>query len=268
MIRFNTHSLYDLFPYNHAEDGEPFIECYNDSFVEECKHPGCNIALLLEPRSLLPNAYKYTEEHADLFRYIFTHDSKLLRLPQARWLNWADVWLTTDSDKTKGISLCTSSKDWCPLHKARLELAEYFKDRPEVDVFHGDGSFKYDKVKLTYQPEEYLEHYRYSIIIENDIDEMWFTEKLLNCFSTKTVPIYVGARGINALFNVGGMIRVEDWHSIPYIVENLDVISYYESRRKYIEDNFRRVEQYKTPWPLRFMNDYKYLLEGLINEQC
>ena len=267
MIRFRIHSLYDLFPYNHAIEGDPCIECYNDTFVDKCNAPGYNIALLMEPRSLVPDAYKYVEDHADLFRCIFTHDSKILRLPNAYFLEWADVWLTTDSEKTKGISLCTSSKDWCELHKARLELANYFKDRPEVDVFYGDGSFKYDREHLTYKPEEYLEHYRYSIIIENDIDRLWFTEKLLNCFSTKTVPIYVGARTIHELFNVKGIIRVNDWHRIPYIVENLDTVKDYEQRREAIEDNFRRVERYKKPWPLRFMDDYKDLLEGLINEQ-
>ena len=126
MIKIKMHAMYDHFPDHNPQPGEPFIDCYSDSHVFECNGPGKNIALLLEPRSMLRDADRYVDEHPEYFRYIFTHDSKLLQLPQARELNWADVWLTTDSSKTKGISLMTSFKNWCPLHKARLELAEYF----------------------------------------------------------------------------------------------------------------------------------------------
>lgn len=262
MIRLKMHAMYDHFPEHNPVAGEPFINCYADTHVNKCTEPGKNIVMLLEPRSMIAPAYEYVEAHPDLFRYIFTHDSKLLELPQARMLNWGDVWLTTDSSKTKGISLVTSPKNWCPLHKARLELYNYFKDRPEVDCFYGDWN---NSEIPNIQPQDYLENYKFSIIIENDLDDYWYTEKILNCFSTKTVPIYVGATRIGELFNAGGIIQVRDWQEVPQIVARLN-LSDYETRIDAINDNFNRVEPWETPWKERFFRDYGDLLEEMINE--
>lgn len=261
MIRLKMHAMYDHFPeLKPVNDLEPHINCYSDTYVNLCKGPGANIAMLLEPRSMIGPAYEYVAAHPNYFRYIFTHDSQLLMLRNARMLNWADVWLTTDSPKTKGISLVTSPKDWCPLHHARLELYHYFKEHGGVDVFYGDwNNPNIPKV----EPADYLEHYKFSIIIENDIDDYWFTEKILNCFATKTVPIYVGARKIYNLFNPYGIIAapVKD---IPFIVENMDLEHFYESNQEAIEDNFKLVEPWKTPWKERFFRDYGDLLEDMI----
>ena len=262
MIKIKMHAMYDHFPeLKPINDLEPHINCYSDTYVGKCTGPGPNIAMLLEPRSMIGPAYDWVEDHESYFRYIFTHDSRLLRLPQAKMLNWADVWLTTDSVKDKGISLCTSPKDWCPLHHARLELYNYFKEHGGVDCFYGDWN---NSDIPNIKPEDYLEHYKFSIIIENDIDDYWYTEKILNCFATKTVPIYVGARKIGNIFNEDGIISlpVED---IPRIIDHLNVDEAYRYRKKAIEDNFKRVEPFKTPWKERFFRDYGDLLEGMMN---
>ena len=261
-LKIKMFAMYDHFPeLKPINELDPHINCYSDTFVNLCKEPGPNIAMLLEPRSMIEPAYDFVYENSHLFRYIFTHDSKLLNLPNARILNWADVWLTTDSPKTKGVSLCTSPKDWCPLHHARLELYNYFKEHGGVDCFYGDWN---NSDIPNIKPEDYLEHYKFSIIIENDIDDYWYTEKILNCFATKTVPIYVGARKIGNIFNEDGIISlpVED---IPRIIDHLNVDEAYRYRKKAIEDNFKRVEPFKTPWKERFFRDYGDLLEGMMN---
>lgn len=262
-MRIEMHAMYDHFPDYAPKENEPYISCYSDTYVDQCKGPGKNIALLLEPKSMIGPAYDYVKEHSNYFRYIFTHDSELLTLSNARMLNWSDVWLVTDSEKTKGISLVTSPKNWCPLHNARLSLYETFKNNPKVDVFYGDWN---NPNIPNIRPQDYLEHYKFSIVIENDIDDYWFTEKLLNCFATKTVPIYVGARKIYNLFDMDGIIQVETWHDIPRIVNHLDVQSAYNSRLQAIEHNFELIEPYKVPWKQRFFRDYGALLEGLQNE--
>ena len=270
MIRIKSHGMYDHFEELRPKEGEKYIECFSDWKVGECMGPGDNFALMLEPRSMFPPyILEYVEKHPDYFKYIFTHDSKLLKLKNARLLSWADVWLTTDSEKTEGISLITSKKDWCDLHKARLELAKFLEhSHPEVNVFWGDWDMSVIPYKPKYEARDYLEHYMFSIVIENYIDDYWYTEKLLNCFATKTVPIYVGARKINEIFNAEGIIRVDDCANIPDLLNfmegNLDVI--YQGMKDAIEDNFKRVEPWKTPWKQRFFRDYGDLLEDMMNE--
>lgn len=256
----NMHALYDHFP---ELKPKPIIECYADTFVKECTTAGKNIALLLEPRSLIGEAYEYVERNADKFRYIFTHDSNILKLPNAKFFLWCNLWLQSDEKKDKSISLCTSYKNWCPLHNARLELAKYYEKTSQVDVYYGDWN---NPSIPTIEARTYLSRYKYSIVIENDIDDYWFTEKILNCFGTKTVPIYVGATKIHEFFNPDGIIRVDNWEDIPQIINNLDLDREYETRKEAIEDNYRRAEKYITGWKERFFSDYDEILEELANE--
>lgn len=267
MVRIKMHAMYDHFPDRHPVEGEPYLNFYSDSHVYECKsYDKRNVAMLLEPRSMLGRADDYVFAHPDYFGAIFTHDSEILtHYDHAHELIWADVWLTTDSEKTKGISLCTSPKNWCPLHDARLKLYNYYKDNLIVDTFYGDWN---NPKTPAIDAKDYLEHYKYSIIIENDIDDLWYTEKILNCFATKTVPIYVGSPMIKDIFDDEGIIQVDDWRAIPQIVEALCFkgLDYdYAARQQAIENNFKAVEPYKVPWKERFFRDYEPLLEELLN---
>ena len=262
MVRFSMHSIYgDASPFPDRKGND--FELYCDTKVEDCKGPGRNIAMLIEPRSLIGNAYDYVAAHPDYFKAIFTHDDRLLNLTNAHLFLWCDVWCESDSEKTKGISLVSSWKNWCPLHNARLELYQQFLDNPKVDCFYGDWN---NSDIPSIKPEDYLEHYKFSIVIENDIDDFWYTEKILNCFATKTVPIYVGAGQIKELFNPEGIIQVKNYIAIPKLIEDLNLEKTYNIRLDAIEDNFKRVEPYKTPWKERFFRDYGDLLEEMLNE--
>ena len=238
-----------------------YLNVYYDAAVMDFRIEK-NIAMLLEPESLVPEAYSYVIDHYDRFKYVFTHSSRILReVPNARFLNWSNVWCTTDSVKNKGISLISSWKNWCELHRARIELARFYENRPEVDVF---GSYR-DKDAWV-DTKDAHEHYKFAIVIENDLDDYWYTEKILNCFSNKVVPIYVGASRIGDIFNSDGIIQVDNWRMIPEIVRTLDVDSEYAKRQQAIEDNFNRVIPYTVLWTDRFMNDYEWLLEDYLNE--
>lgn len=240
------------------------LDIYIDSYVSDCRTVNKkNIAILCEPRSLIPNAYEYVKQRSHLFGAIFTHDSELLALNNAYYLNWSSAWLKTDKEKRRGISLCTSYKNWCPLHKARLELADYFNRSDKVDVFY--GAWNDPRVPVV-EPRDYLERYKFTIAIENDIDKYWYTEKLLNCFSNKVVPIYVGAPMIGDIFNIDGVIQVHDWKLIPEIVRTLDIDAEYDKRQQAIDDNYERVKPYMDFWEDRFIRDYEYKLEELMNE--
>ena len=268
MVKIDMRAMYDHFPDRHPAAGEKHLTFWSDSYVPKCSHGSrTNVAMLLEPRSMLGPAYEYVLQHHDYFGAIFTHDSEILRkCSHAHPLVWADVWLTTDSEKTKGISLCTSPKNWCPLHDGRLRLYEYYKDKDDVDTFYGNWN---DPKLPAIDARDYLEHYKFSIVIENDIDDLWYTEKILNCFATKTVPIYVGSHAIGKLFDPEGIVKIEKWEDVPYAVLYLQLSGLdkeYALRQQAIEENFKRVEQYKTPWKERFFRDYEPLLEELLNE--
>ena len=258
MVKFSMHSIYgDASPFPDRKGND--FELYCDTKVEDCKGPGRNIAMLLEPRSMIGNAYDYVAAHPEYFKAIFTHDDRLLNLDHAHLFLWCDVWCESDSEKTKGISLISSWKNWCPLHITRLNLAKYYDNRPEVDCF---GTFRGDKQALV-DAREAHDAYKFAIVIENDIDKLWFTEKVLNCFATKTIPIYIGATDLWRFFNEQGVIRAKDEEDVKRIVAELDVDREYKKRLDAVNENFWRVEYFKTPWRQRFYEDYEDLLERL-----
>lgn len=263
-VRLKLHGTYNKIKDYAYEEGEPFIDCYDDSAVQECDKP-YSIALMIEPRTIMPHAYEYLERGGwRCFKWIFTHDTKLLVLPNARMITCGSVWswAAPDIEKTKGISMISSWKEMCQLHKARKSLAKMFDIGDKVDCF---GSFRGDK-DAWINTRDAHEAYKFAIVIENHIDRLYFTEKLLNCFANKTVPIYIGAEAIGKLFDENGIIQVDDYRAIPSIVDNLDIDQEYAMRKKAIEHNYDLVEMYAN-WEQQFMRHYEKLLEELQNDK-
>lgn len=264
MVRLKMHSFNDYWPDRNYIEGEPYIDCYNDCFCLYDPIEPYSIALMLEPRSIDPQGYEFVDKHPGKFAYIFTHDAELLKNENARFYNWAWVWGTADVPKTKGISFISSDKELCELHTRRLRLAKEYDGSGKVDCF---GTFK--GVKNWTNTYDSHAEYRFAIVIENGISDYWFTEKIVNCFSNKTVPIYLGANKIDEFFNPAGIIQVRDEIEIRSVVDRLNeseerMRRVYNRMRPAIDDNFERAKDYTVHWRDRFWIQF----EGILNDLC
>jgi hypothetical protein len=83
--------------------------------------------------------------------------------------------------------------------------------------------------------EEALCDYMFSITIENDQYETYWTEKILDCFVSGTIPIYHGAPDLSNYFNMNGIITLKGDFDISMLSEEL-----YYSMREPMMDNFER----------------------------
>ncbi len=228
---------------------------YTDDLIFNSKwKPNKKYAILMEPESLQPKKFKSLLRDKALcgeFEYIFTsNDNFLMEIPNARPLINGGVYIGTSygggdivdeqyKHKNKNISLVSSSKVLCELHKIRKQLAMHFEHGDEVDCFGTYGGGNHIKIA------DSLMDYRYSIVIENDIQDYWITEKICNCFASMTVPIYVGSPQIGRFFNVDGIITVSknDIDKIDSIIKKC-CREDYEERIPAILDNYNRVKQY------------------------
>lgn len=261
MNKMRLVSQYDHYGNPDMWDSSSSVKCVCDEQIYANKREGKQVMLLIEPRSIQPNVYDYVLQVYDQYEYVFTHDSKLLNdLPNAKPILWGGVWcrlegidITSINDKekkykikepkkTKLISMVSSDKELCDLHKERKRIARKYKDK--IDVFGTiDGGNYCD-------PIDALEPYMYSVVIENHIDNIWFTEKLLNCFATKTIPIYYGARDIDEYFDSNGIIRCETIDTlekaIDTLIENEErAKAFYNRRFHYIDLNYELSKQYE-----------------------
>ena len=135
---------------------------------------------------------------------IFTHDQRLLALgDKYKWVPAQGFWIREPKiyEKTKMISMIASNKRMCEGHAKRLEWVERIGD--QVDLYGRGFNEIADK-------EEGLCDYMFSVAIENGEYETYFTEKLLDCFATGTIPVYLGAPDIGDYFNKDGIIDLSD----------------------------------------------------------
>lgn len=263
-MKIKMHSVYNHLSNHYPKDGEPYVDCYNDyNCMQEIIKPN-SIALLIEPRSIQPRVYEWMERNYKKFRYVFTHDSKLLDMcDNAKLILWGGglggIEECPHVPKTKNISFVSSNKTMCQEHKWRLELARELKDNPLVDVM---GTFDGGP---RVSAQQIYQDYRFSIAYENYIDRYWFTEKLCNCFANKVIPIYYGTSYIGDYFNTEGMICFGSNQSIKQTLEfmsEIDLEAVYNRKLDVIEDNYQRVQKYATfeNW---FFNEYGELLDDI-----
>jgi hypothetical protein len=90
-----------------------------------------------------------------------------------------------------------------------------------------------------------FETYQFAFVIENIRQLNQFTEKIMDCLLTKTIPIYYGCPNISEYFNTTGWI-ILDTLNINIIIEKLRVLTpeYYAHHRDIIEENHTKAKQY------------------------
>ena len=142
------------------------------------------------------------------------------------WIPGNGSWIREPQiyPKNKLVSIIASNKSHLPGHQQRMHMLEQLKDYAPL---FGRG---FNEVEYK---EEALADYMFSVAIENADD--WFTEKILDCFLTGTVPIYYGTPSITKWFNPDGIVFLEDGFDIEELDEDL-----YKSMESAIKDNFER----------------------------
>ena len=215
-------------------DGTFYIDnaigvAFNDD-VKDSKY-----AWILESAAILPQVTDWIKQNVDKveeeFELIFTHNQDFINInpDKFKWVPAQGTWIKEPKvyDKTKMISMIASNKNMCDGHKNRLEWVDRFRD--QVDFF-GRG---FD-TEITLK-EEGLCDYMFSIAIENASYETYFTEKLLDCFATGTIPVYYGAPNIGDYFNKDGIIDLSEEFDVS------DEIYY--NKMDAIKDNLERTKK-------------------------
>lgn len=263
--------------WNHWDITLP-VHFYGYLEIEEAKrvkNEAIKCLYIQESRAIIPLVYKYLLNHpeiADLFQFIFTSDYDILNKYQnARFLPAGGVWYGTErwggkpsvnlyKSKCKNISILSSYKARCELHRFRKDIALYYTNSGIVDTF---GSYNGGR---EVKPWETLNQYRYSIVIENQQSPYYFTEKIMNCFASFTVPIYVGASKIGEFFNEDGIIQLAE-PTIAALEEAIQLCGQedYCSRRRALFDNFERVKAFLTPEDYLYTHYQKELFNDWYN---
>lgn len=218
---------------NKVED----VTCFVDDSIEYGLSVRCKrkFAWLLESRIVSPNSVKFVKDNyldvSRQYEVLFTHNKEIYDLcenfiylpPHGYWIDDPKI-----HQKTKLVSMVSSNKGY----KHRLEWVNRLMG--SVDLY-GMGYNPFDKKEVA------LNDYMFSVTIENDKYETYWSEKILDCFATGTVPIYYGSPDIGDYFNMDGIILLTNDFSLNSITPK----KYYDMMPA-IVDNFNRVLEYNV----------------------
>lgn len=149
--------------------------------------------------------------HRRFFRILTRREEFNAVVSNAVFFNHVFAWAQNVPQgiaKTRPVSIIASARAKLAGHKLRHKI---------VDAIRAEG-LDVDVLGRGYRPFEKkwdgLAPYRYSVIIENARERHYFSEKLIDAFLCRTIPIYWGAPNVGDVFDTAGMILCADEEQI------------------------------------------------------
>ena len=206
-------------------DAQLAIDSYNFDFLNNSK----KILLLVEPIGIIEQIYNLLNDYNFVSKIdlIATHHKRFVdnkKIIQIKPPIPTQITEQKIYNKTKLCSLITSLKNYAPGHKLRIEILN--KKLNNLDAF----GYGFNPVK---KKEEGLKDYCFSFAIENCRESGYYTEKILDCFLTGTIPIYWGDPEIETTFDKNGIIFLNK----DFNYNNLS-FELYNSKLSYVAKNF------------------------------
>ncbi len=187
--------------------------------------------------------FRDTAELERRFPLILTHRQELVRKgPPYKQLLFGTSWIGLSSEeevdrirtehppKSKSVSFIGSIQHPSTgAYQFRREVANAVLGRPDVDCF-GKG------IREIAGKREALAPYRFSIAMENAAEDLYFTEKLIDCILLETIPIYYGCNGISELFNPAGVLQFRSLEELDQLLNTLSDSLWTERRSAALEN--------------------------------
>jgi hypothetical protein len=241
-VHFDVEEL--LQPYN-SIDFSLFIESIPTS--QEELSP-INIISLHEPNEYF-GLHDWVIQNKDLFSAILTWDDKVLNnCDNAVLLPFGHTWLKPDQYekqhpkkfqlahlqgkllKTYGHSLRHETTTRKNEFKIPTKFYETYGDRHNIEDARLGKEFIFSDSQ-------------FGVVVENVSHRNFFSEKILDCFLLKTIPIYWGCSNIGDYFDIDGIIPFNNVDDLIYMSNNLTE-DFYESKKEIINKNWKLALDY------------------------
>ncbi len=237
-----------------------FIDLYIDTIEY---HPNSHIKVFFQSEPLIIHTnmnhidyIDYLSKNYDKYDYIFLYDPSLLPKPNVHKKICGGTWiprenyLAIDTSKKKyQISNLTGFKSLSIGHTFRHQLyihQQFFQEFPIVFFRSSAPPIIPEILTNPLIPKELtaktilFDTFQFSIVIENTREKNCFSEKIIDCLITKTIPIYYGCENISDYFDTTGWILLTDTDFLETLYQKLKTLTphYYNNHLHSIENNY------------------------------
>jgi hypothetical protein len=200
----------------------------------------------------------WLKENGKYFDLILSHDDEIIKtFPHARYIHWTksfinhhEVDLFSINDKKFKVTFICGGKLWTPDQFKRKELwMRQNEIKIPKELFYSvqyRGQLPVTKENKALPRDSKLPAFNdsmFHIAMENSRIRGYFSEKIVDCFITYTIPIYFGCPNIGDFFHKEGIIIANSVDEIIEIVNNLTEEDYY-SRKEWMEKNREIAKNY------------------------
>lgn len=262
--------VFDYYNTEISVDSDINVELWIDKFPKKEREQGVmRVVLMREPTQALVSKVMMNQRFYD---YVLTyHQDVIDNNPKARLVLPVVAWVQEEKNKgfgsLFGVSSLFGNKSLynMPGYANRFEL---WRRRNEIiipkyfylsDWYKIDGE-DYDNGLVLYNSKDPMFNFQYHIAIENVYMRNCFSEKIIDCFITKTVPIHIGTPNIGDFFDPKGIFVCRDVNDVIDVCNSLSPTTY-NSLKEHVEENYISAKKY-TSFTLMLKNK----LEELIKE--
>ena len=207
-----------------------------------------NIIVLVEPNEYF-GLHDWVIQNKNLFSFILTYNDKVLNnCENAVYLPFRFTFLKEKHYK-KEYNKKFEISHLCGIllksygHQMRHEILIRENEFKIPTNFYKTIGDRHNLETVGDDKEIVFGNSQYGMVIENFSHRGYFSEKLIDCFLLKTIPIYWGCSNIEEFFDIKGIIKFENVDDIIYILNQLDENSYNQYKEA-IENNYKIALQY------------------------
>jgi hypothetical protein len=207
-----------------------------------------NIISFQEPNEYF-GIHDWVIQNKDLFSFILTWDDKVLNnCDNATFLPFGLSWFTPDQysiDKIKTFEIAHLRGNLLKTygHSLRHELLDRKNEITIPTKFFDVYGDRNNLENARKGKEEVFGNPMFGVAIENTQHNGYFTEKIIDCFLQKTIPVYWGCSNINEFFNIDGIITFTSVDDLIRKANSLNEKYYYDCLEA-INENYKLAIQY------------------------
>lgn len=208
----------------------------------------------MEPKELSFISDDIIKTHKYFDKILTSYDEIIFQCPNSERFSCCSSWILTDmnenticmardyhnihtyNQKKFQVSHVMSNKNYLPGHILRHDSKEMIKNVKNINLLFPDFIPNSQKYKL-------FKDSMFHISIENTMNRNYFSEKIIDCFMSYTIPIYWGCPNISDYFDPKGIIFFENIKELELILNNLTS-----------EDYYNRIESIKRNYELAYEN--------------